>query len=254
VKYVAAGIDALGIAQLPQVVQSREEGGAPLVAVGSVIGQSNLAMIWLEDSGIDEVADLEGKTIGVPGVPFQEEFLEEVLEEAGLTLEDVTVERTNYKSGQALLEGRVDAIFGGTWNIEGAMLEAQGKQPVITRAEDLGLPEYEELVVIAAAKCAAKHPGVIRDFLAAVVRGTKAAQNSPAETAKLISQNYELDPSFRMKNLRAQLAATLPLLSTDPEMDLSQATALTVWMHKEGMIKRLPPVGDLFTNGYIGSR
>jgi putative hydroxymethylpyrimidine transport system substrate-binding protein len=251
VKYVAAGIDDFGVAQLPQVVMSPEEGGAPLVAVGSVIPQSNLALIWSRDSGIRDVADLEGKTIAIPGVPFQEGLLELVLEEAGLSLEDVAVKRANYKSAAALLDGRADAIFGATWNIEGVELEASGAEPVIKRARSLGLPEYEELVVIAPAKCATKNPGIVRDFMAAVSRGTAAAQSHPAEAAKLISQNYEFDPRFRMSTLRAQLAATLPLLSRDPEMNLPQATALTVWMHKEGMIKRLPPVGDMFTNGYL---
>lgn len=254
VKYVAAGIDAFGIAQLPQVVMAKEEGGAPLVAVGSVIPQANVAMMWLPGSGIEGLADLKGKTIAIPGVPFQEKFLEEVLAQAELSLDDVVVKRANYDSGAALLEGRADAIFGGTWNIEGAMLEARGAEPVIERAKQLGLPSYEELVVILPAKCATKYPRVVSDFLSAVSRGTEAAQEHPAQAAKLIAQNYGFDPRFRMSDLRAQLKATLPLLSVEPEMNLDQATALTVWMHEKGMIKRLPPVGDMFTNGYNEAR
>ena len=141
VKYVALGIDEIGIAQQPQVLlATEEEGGAPLLAIGSVIKQNNSAMIWLPGSGIGDIADLKGKTIGIPGVPFQEAFLEEVLARAGLTLEDVEVKRTNYRSMAALLEGRVDAIFGVTWNVEGAALEARGAEPVIKRAQSLGTP------------------------------------------------------------------------------------------------------------------
>ena len=32
-------------------------------------------MIWLRGSGIESVADLKGKTIAYPGIPFQKDFL-----------------------------------------------------------------------------------------------------------------------------------------------------------------------------------
>lgn len=251
VKYVTTGIDAIGVAQLPQVVLAREEGGAPTVAIGSVMPRSNAAMIWLRGSGISGISDLAGKAIAVPGVPFQEDFLEQVLASAGLTLEDVVVKRANYKSAVALLEGRVDAIFGGTRNIEGAALEAEGAEPVITPLQELGIPGYEELVVIAPAKCLSKHPRVFRDFLAAVARGTNAALRHPGEVAKLLAQDYELDPKFHIKDLRAQLAATYPLLSRDPRMDPARAQHLIAWMHEKGMIAGEPPAGEMFTNDFL---
>jgi putative hydroxymethylpyrimidine transport system substrate-binding protein len=251
VKYVALGIDPIGVAQQPQVLLAGEEGGAPVVAIGSLIRRSNAAMIWLPGSGIGDIADLEGKAIGIPGVPFQEDFLEQVLARAGLTLEDVEVKRTNYRSVAALLEGRADAIFGGTWNNEGAALEARGADPVIKRAQSLGLPGYEELVVIAPAKCAAKHPGVYRDFMAAVARGQEAVRNDPAGAAKLIAQNYGLDPRFRMSDVRAPLDATLPLRAGDAHMDLDRVFHLADWMYEKGILERKPPVRELFTNDYL---
>jgi putative hydroxymethylpyrimidine transport system substrate-binding protein len=251
VKYVALGIDAIGIAQQPQVLLASEEGGAPVVAIGSLIRQSNAAMIWLPDSGIGDVADLEGKTVGIPGVPFQERFLEEVLGRAGLTLDDVEVKRTNYRSVAALLEGRVDAVFGGTWNNEGAALEARGAEPVIKRARSMGLPDYEELVVIAPARCVAKHPAVYRDFMKAVSRGVEATQNHPAAAAKLMAQNYGVDPRFRMSDVRAPLQATLPLLTSSARMDLTRAKDLARWMREKGILEQEPPVDELFTNTYL---
>lgn len=251
VHYVTAGVSDIGIAQQPQVVLASEEGGAPVVAIGGLIHKANAAMIWLPESGIRSLADLEGKTVGIPGAPFQEAFLEQVLERAGLRLDDVTVKRTNYKSADALLEGRVDAVFGGTWNGLGAELESRGADPVAMRARALGLPPYEELVVIAPAKCARQHPGVMRAFMRAVMRGTQAARNHPVEAANFAAQSYRLDPRFRMRYLRAQFKASLPLLSTDPHMDLAKAAGLVAWMQKEGIVKRKPPVDDMFTNTYL---
>jgi putative hydroxymethylpyrimidine transport system substrate-binding protein len=252
VKYVALGIDEIGVAQQPQVLLAEEEeGGAPLLAIGSVIQQNNAAMIWLPDSGIGDVADLAGKTIGIPGVPFQEELLEEVLARAGLTLDDVTVKRTNYRSAAALLEERVDALFGVTWNNEGAALEARGAEPVITRARSLGLPAYEELVVIAPAKCVSAHPAVYRDFMTAVGRGIEAVRKNPAAAARLMKQNYGLDPRFRISDVWAPLKATLPQLSSDAHMNLGQVEHLAAWMRQKGILKRKPPIENLFTNDYL---
>ncbi len=253
VKYVALGIDEIGIVQQPQVLLAREEEvGEPLVAIGSVIKQNNAAMIWLPKSGIKDIADLEGKTIGIPGVPFQEAFLEVVLKRAGLTLEDVEVKRTNFKSMAALLEGRVDAIFGATWNIEGTALEARGAEPVVKRAQDLGLPGYEELVVVAPAKCLAMHPGLYRDFMTALARGPGAVRNHHGVTVSLISENYGFDPRFRMStDVRAPLEVTEPLFTASAHMNLGRVAHLADWMYEKGILKRKPPIHELFTNHYL---
>jgi putative hydroxymethylpyrimidine transport system substrate-binding protein len=253
VKYVALGIDAIGVAQQPQVLLAREEkGGAPLLAIGSVVKQNNAAMIWLPESGIGDIADLEGKAIGIPGVPFQEAFLGEVLSRAGLTLEDVEVKRTNYRSMAALLEGRVDAIFGVPWNVEGVALEERGAEPVIKRAQSLGIPGYEELVVIAPAKCVTKHPAVYRDFMTALVRGPEEVRNHRGVAVSLISENYGFDPQFRMStDVRAPLKVTVPMLSADAHMNLGRVTHLADWMYEKGILKRKPPVRQLFTNDYL---
>jgi ABC-type nitrate/sulfonate/bicarbonate transport system substrate-binding protein len=252
VKYVALGIDEIGIAQQPQVLlATEEEVGVPLLAIGSVIKQNNSALIWLPGSGIGDVADLKGKAIGIPGVPFQEAFLEEALARVGLTLKDVEVKRTNYKSMSALLEGRVDAIFGVTWNVEGAALEARGAEPVIKRAQSLGIPGYEELVVIAPARCVAKHPSVYRDFMTGLAKGPEAARDHHGTAVSLIAENYGFDPGFRMSDVQSSLKATAPLLSADAHMNLDRVAHLADWMYEKGILKRKPPVRELFTNDYL---
>jgi len=244
VRYVATGVDTIGITQQPQLVLAREE-GVPIVSVGSVIRQPTAALIWLRGSGIRDLADLKGKTVAIPGVPFQEDFLAAVLARAGLTLEDVDVKPVSYKAVAALRHGRADAIFG-SWNIEGKALEAQGAEPVIKRVQGLGLPDYEELVVIARKECVRKHPGMIRRFMAAVARGTKAAREDREAAVNRIAEYHGFDREFSKQTLRAQLDVTLPLLATHARMDRARARRLTAWMHEEGMIDREPPFKDLF--------
>jgi putative hydroxymethylpyrimidine transport system substrate-binding protein len=249
VRYVATGVDGIGVTQQPQLVLAREE-GVPLIAIGSLVPQATAALIWLKRSGIRTIADLEGRTIAIPGVPFQEVLLEAILARAGLTPEDVEVKDSSYRTVGALLHDRADAIFG-SWNLEGAALEAQGAEPVIKRVRGLGVPSYEEAVVIAREECVRKHPEVMRRFMAAVARGTEAARQHRREAANRIAVYHDFDPQFTMKKLRRQLEVTLPLLVTSGRMDPARARHLTAWMHKQGFIEREPSPSALASNKFV---
>lgn len=243
------GVD-FGISHQPEVVRAREE-GTPVIAVGALVPQPTAALIWLKGSKIRGIADLKGKTVVVSGLTFHEDLLESALERAGLTLEDVEVLEVGYELVPALVSGRADAIFGGYRNLEGAALEARGLKPVIAPVRSLGAPAYDELVVIARADRVLEEPQLIRAFMSAVARGTAAAVKDPGGAVELIEKSGETDPDLGRKALRAQLDATLPLLSKTGRMDPAQAAELTDWMCGQEMIDREPPTSDLLTNAYL---
>jgi putative hydroxymethylpyrimidine transport system substrate-binding protein len=237
IHYVVSGADDFGVTHEPEAVLAKEK-GAPIVIVGSLISQPTAAMIWLKKSKINSIADLKGKTIAIPGYPFQKKFLQSALAQGGLKLSDVKVKDLGYEAVSALASGRVDALFGGSWNLEGAELEAQGLEPVITRVEKLGVPPYDELVVVARRDRVAKEPQLIRDFMSAVIRGTAAAIEDPEEVFKAVEGYGETNPETSPEALKAQVKATVPLLSKDSYVSPSQARGLVDWMYEEGMIKR----------------
>jgi putative hydroxymethylpyrimidine transport system substrate-binding protein len=250
VTYVADRTDEIGVAQMPQVVLAKEK-GAPVIAVGSVIPQPNASLIWLPESGIESVADLRGKTIAVPGVPYEKGFLKTVLASAGLTLKDVKVKNAGFNLVPVLLHGKADAIFGGSWNIEGTALRSRGVEPVVTRLNSFGIPAYDELVVLVRTDTLAQKPQMVRDFMSAAIRGTKKAIADPKGAVKAIEAAYERDLTLTRKELEAQLKVTLPLLSKTGRMNPAQTTALVDWMQKQGQIKRKVPVSDLLTDEYL---
>ncbi|HEX7278092.1 MAG TPA: ABC transporter substrate-binding protein [Solirubrobacterales bacterium] len=250
IRYVAEGSIQLGVTRLPQVVLAREK-GVPVVAVGSLVPRPTAALIWLEKSKLRGVADLKGKTIAIPGVPFQREFLSVVLQRAGLKPEDVKIEATGYELVPSLVSGRADAIFGGSGNVEGAALEARGLEVVVTPAEELGLPSYDELVVVAHEDLAAEDPELIRDFMSAVARGVAAAVEDPEATVRAIDESGEAGPGRSRKTTEAEVEATLPLLSESGQMDTDQASELIAWMREQGLIERKQPVSELLTNDFL---
>ena len=250
VRYIAAYTDDIAVTQQPQAAMGKAR-GAPIVAVGSLISQPTAAMIWLKKSGIQGVADLRNKTIAVPGIPYQKQMLESILEEAGIAPDEVEIKNVNYKLIPVLRAGKADAIFGGSWNIEGVALRELGLKPVIKRVEEFGVPAYDELVVITRADRAAREPQVVRKFMSALNRGVAAAKKNPALASKLIEYGGSRYRGISKRQTNAQMRATLPLLSPDGYFDPDQTGRLLTWMHGEGMIGEQPSISDLFTNRYL---
>lgn len=250
VPYVVTGNNDIGIAHLPEVALARRK-GAQVIAIGSLVQQPTTAMIWLKRSGIGGLADLEGRTIAIPGLRFQEEFLESILRRAGLSLDDVEVKRVGYDLLPALTSGRADAIFGGSWNLEGVWLEERGLDPVVLPASRLGIPPYDELVVIARPDFAQRHPRLVRDFMSALSRGNAAAKADPEEAFEAIERSIAPPPETGGKELRGEIEATLPLLSASGHMDPARTEGLTEWMREEGMLEQALPASELLTDDYL---
>jgi len=246
-QYVARGEVDLAVAHEPQVVMA-EERGLPVVAVASLVSEPTAAMIWLKRSKIGDVGDLKGKTIAIPGLAYEKALLENVLEQAGLTLNDVKVERVGFELVPALTSGRADAIFGGSWNVEGVELEALGVRPEVTRVQDLGVPNYDELVLVTRRDRLSRDPQLIRDYIAVMLHGAESAIEDPKAAANLVAARVG-EPN------RAAIAketdATLPMLSTSGYLDPDQASELVDWMHEEALIEEKPALSDFLTNDYL---
>ena len=243
---VADGFEDVGIAHEPEVVLAREK-GAPIVILKSLIPQPTAALIWLKKSKIGGIADLKGKTIGIPGLPFQELFLRKALAHGGLAPDDVTVETVGNMPVHELINGHTDAILGRS-NLEGAELKARGLDPVITPIRDLGIPAYDEFVLIARAECVSRRPWIFRDFLSALARGTAAAVKNPEAAVRAL---MAVQNANSRKAMKAQLKATLPLISKGGDVSRAQARHLEDWMYAEGMIKRKVRLGTLLTNARL---
>ncbi len=244
VSYLDGGGVDLIVAPVAQAIL-----GSSVVAIRSVVQAPTEALIWLDGSGIDAVADLKGKTIAIPGFGFQEKFLGIVLSRAGLKLADVKVRSLPYTSVAALATGRVDAIFGGSWNVEGTELRARGLRPEITRLQNLGIPPFEQAVLLANSYRLPSKESLDR-FMAALDRGTAAAIEHPVATARAIAAERS-EPEKNAVKWLAGLKATLPLLSRSGNMSLGWAERLNSWMYDHGLFEIKVPAKEAFTDRYL---
>jgi putative hydroxymethylpyrimidine transport system substrate-binding protein len=242
--------DVLAVAHGPEAVMARDR-GAPIVIVGALVSQPTAAMIWPKKSDIRSLADLKGKTVAIPGLSFQEEFLQAALKQDGLTLSDVEIKKVGNDLVPALVSGRADAIFGGSPNVEAIELESRGLEPVVTPVEDFGVPEYDELVLVARTDSVAKDPDLIRDFMSALARGTAAAKKKHEGAAAALEDSVESNPEWQYRETLAGVEATLPLTSESGYTDPAKAAGLVEWMLDEGMIQRELKTSELLTNDYV---
>jgi len=253
IKQVAAGRTDLAISYEPEVILAREQ-GLDVVAIGALVNEPLTSMIWLAKSGINGVPSLKGKTVAYAGIPYQEAFLETILGRAGLGTGDVNAVNVGFNLLPALAGGSADATLGGFRNVEGVDLRERGLKPVVTPVDRLGVPTYDELVLVANREALEADPEKYRLFIAALQRGTEAAVGAPAAaTQAVLDANEALEP----KLTRAEVEATLPLLGARTPgrpygyMDPAEWDAFAGWMRDNGLIESLPAAAELLSNDYL---
>ena len=252
-KQVAAGRTDLAISYEPEVAIAHDN-GLGVLAIGALVNRPLTSMIWLGKSGIKGVADLKGKTVAYAGIPYQEAFLKTILGRVDLSLDDVKAVNVGFGLLPALLGGSADAMLGGFLNVEGVDLRRRGKNPVVTPVDRLGVPTYDELVLVANREALEAEPEKYELFIAALERGTDAAVERPgAATKAILGANPGLDP----KLTEAEIKATLPLLGARAPgqpygyMDAEEWRTFAGWMRDNGLIGSLPEPGELLSNDYL---
>ena len=233
---------AAALANGPQLILAREE-GRPLVAIGSLVAQPTMAMIWLRGSGIDGIADLKGRTIAYPGVGFQRLFLKAILKRAGLTLADVKLQVAGNYLEDELVTHRADAIFGGSRNTEARLLESHRLHPVVTPVTKLGVPAYDELVMITRRNLYEEDPAKFESLVQATTDGNGEVAERPGIAAKAVRE--ERGRERPLPTIQAGVEELAPQLSRTGEIDRAKMRRLIGWMYAEGMIRRKWPVSQL---------
>jgi putative hydroxymethylpyrimidine transport system substrate-binding protein len=249
VKEVAAGRADLAISYEPEVMLAREQ-GLDVVAIAAIVDEPLTSLIHLPAAGIAKTADLRGKTIATAGIPYQSDYLSTILGEVGVQSSEVQEVNVGFSLLPALLGGRADAILGGFRNVEGVDLAQRGESPVVQPVDELGVPTYDELVLIAKGSEIDERREELRLFVSALAKGTAAALKDPvgADRAVLAAGNG-LDPVLN----RAEIDATLPLLARTPkepygQMDAAEWELFGSWMAENGLISEVPSMDELLTN------
>jgi putative hydroxymethylpyrimidine transport system substrate-binding protein len=253
IREVAAGRVDLAVSYEPEVLIAHDQ-GLPVKAVAALVPTPLTSLIWLKDSGIQDVKDLRGKTVATAGIPYQEAYLTTILERAGLSLSDVDTVDVQQGLLPALIGGRAQAMLGGFLNVEGVDLERRGEDPTVIPVDKLGIPTYDELVLVANSDTLDDKSEDIRLFLDALERGTKAAVADPAGATKaILDAGKGLDPKITDAEVRKTLPLLMPKDTGHPYgyMDPSQWERFAHFFADHGVINALPSTDDVLTNDLL---
>ena len=249
IKEVAAGRAELGISYEPEVLLAREQ-GLDVIAIAALVDEPLTSLISLPAGGVGKPADLSGKTVATAGIPYQTDYLETILAGAGLSISDVSQVDVGLNLLPALLGGQADAILGGFRNVEGVDLAARGANPSVVPVNELGVPTYDELVLIAKRSEIDQSAEMLRLFISALAKGTKDAVADPGAAANAVLKAGEgLDPALT----RAEIDATVPLLEKSEGESFGQLSAeewdlFASWMADNGLISEVPDSDEVLTN------
>ena len=255
IKQVAAGRADLGVSYQNEVMEARDS-GVKVKAIAAIVDRPLNSMIWLKKSGIKSIEDLKGRKIGTSG-SYPSTFLHVILAKAGLKPSDVKEVDVGYDLLPHLLAGKVDAVIGVYYNVEGVQLELKGRPATITPVDKAGAPTYNELVVIASEEFL-KDGGraeSYRRFLAGLRDGTQAAIADPKLAADSLIK-YADDLGKDREFLDGSLKATLPVFEGAPGkpygyMDPRIWTDFADFMRDQGLLKNAPSPMNAHSNDYL---
>jgi len=252
IKQVAAGRTDLAISYEPEVILARDQ-GLDVVAVAALVNGPLTSLISLPAAGIGSPSDLAGKTVVTAGIPYQAAYLDTILRRAGVDPDSVDQVDVGFNLMPPVISGRADAMFGGFLNVEGVDLAERGLDPRVVPVDRLGVPTYDELVLVADRERVESDPEPIREFLAALERGTYAAARDPqAATDAVVAAGNGLDP----KLTRAEVDKTLPRLLPPGDMpygwmDPRRWQRFADYLHDAGQIESRPDAADLLTDDLL---
>jgi putative hydroxymethylpyrimidine transport system substrate-binding protein len=233
---VDAGKAQFGLADGSDVATEIDRGG-DAQAVMAIAQRPLGGLIALRSEGLRSPAQLQGKTVGITGVPSDKAVLDTEVRAAGGDPRKVHVVTVGFDGAQALLSGRI-AAFTGFVPADGVQLQVQGHPIAAFRLDDYGGPGYPGLVAFATRRLIASDPALVRGFVAASEQGYG---DTVRESARSMEALLRMNPGLDRRFTQASLAAYLPLFTEGGNVPFGRLQpprieALSAWMLRNGLI------------------
>jgi putative hydroxymethylpyrimidine transport system substrate-binding protein len=233
-----------------------QESGLPVKAVATVVPVPLNSLIVSPDVTLTQLPEISGKSVGVTGIPSDDDIYNTMLKTAGLTEGDVTKVNVGFNLVTSLLSNKVDAIIGGYQNVEAIQVEQEtGKKPTVYPANELGVPDYAELIVAANADKLASDPAyadAVTRFVAALIKGTNGAIADPAGATAVMKTETQYDTKFLDQSVPYTLTLLTPAAGTKTGcIDAAAWQSYGDWMKTNALITSTPDAAAIATDQYM---
>jgi putative hydroxymethylpyrimidine transport system substrate-binding protein len=240
-KLVSLNKVPLAISYEPDVITSATDPSMNVTAVAALIPVPLDSLIISGKAGVSGPGGLSGKTVGTDGDPTSAAIYKLILARHGLSAAKTNLVTVSEGLIPAMISGKVAAIIGGYRNVEAVQLRAEGLNPQVYPVNQEGVPNYDELVVIANKSRLASDPAyraTVKSFLAGLAKGSAAAQSSPAAALAALSP---VAKGYNPTLLKQMVDVTAPLLANSAgfgTMSLADWQSFATWMLHAGLITK----------------
>jgi len=246
-KLVAGGRVDLGVLDIHDLGIARSR-GIDVVGIGALVREPLAALVARR--GVARPRALEGKTVGVSGLPSDPAFLKAIIGTDGGDLGRVRQVTIGFNAVRSLIAGKVDAapVF---WNAEGVALRERGVPVREFRVEDFGAPRYPEVVFVTSRRTLERRRGDLARALASIGDGLRTTRADPSAAVRQIAREAG-DPDLEL--IGAQLEAVSPAFSPDLRLDRAVLERWADFDARFGIVDERPDVAAAFDFTLAGAQ
>jgi NitT/TauT family transport system substrate-binding protein/putative hydroxymethylpyrimidine transport system substrate-binding protein len=228
----------VAVADIQDLGLARER-GSDLVGVGALVQRPLAALI--ARAPVRRPRELEGRRVGVAGLPSDDAVLRAVVEADGGRAERVRSATVGFSAVAALASGRVAAATA-FWNVEGVALRERGVRTREFRLGEFAAPRYPELVLVVRRESLRRDRPRLEAALDAIRAGTEGALRDPGPALAAVSKASGGDPALE----RAQFRAVRPALRPAIRLDRRALEGWADFASRFGILRARPNVDRAF--------
>jgi putative hydroxymethylpyrimidine transport system substrate-binding protein len=218
--------------------------GRDIVGVLALV-QRPLAAVLAQPS-VHTPRDLEGRRVGVTGLPSDDAVLASIVKGAGGDPAQVHKVTIGFNAVQSLL---ADRVAGATafWDVEGVAFRGRRSDAREFRVDDYGAPPYPELVLTTTRHTIDDEPGLVSSTVRALVRGYEFTTTDPDSSEQdLLAANHGLDARQTAAQLDALDGAFVGAENQVGVLDPAALRRWAAWEARFGIVDRPPDVDAMF--------
>ncbi|NPU13887.1 ABC transporter substrate-binding protein [Bradyrhizobium sp. 83012] len=218
---VASGEADMALADINELIRYRDtQGSQPVKAVFVLFNKAPYAIIARKSRGINGLADLEGKTLGVAEGDLSIRLWPAVVKHNHLKSETIKLSRVGAAVREPILSaGQVDAVSGFSY-LSALNLRDRGVPAAdlaVLRFADYGCEAYGHAVIVSPG-FAAKQPAAVKGVLRALTSSLQLAIKDPAGAiADVVARMDDGSRELELERLQTVLADNV--LTSDVRRD-----------------------------------
>jgi ABC-type nitrate/sulfonate/bicarbonate transport system substrate-binding protein len=243
IKLLEAGRIDFAILDIHDLAIARER-GEDIVGIMAIVQRPLSAVIAAP--AVSSPRSLQGKTVGITGVPSDTAVLRSIVAGSGGNPAKVKTLTIGFNAVADLLAGRVAAATA-FWNDEGQAIRSKQPGFHIFQVDDYGAPSYPELVLCVTRATLSRRPGLAQRVVNTLVRGYYFTVSNPSASARDLER---LVPALDPKLVSAQLTGLLPAFQGPGHrvgvLSPARLGAWSRWEARFGIVSHPPDVTRAF--------